>query len=262
MPDPKVLIFDVEVAPTTAYVWKLFDQNVALNQIKTDWHLLSWAAKWLGDPPSKVMYMDNSRAKDITNDKSLVKGLAKLLNQTDIAITQNGKSFDTKKVNARAVINGLPPIKPYAHTDILKEGRKVFSFTSHKLEYITERLNTKYKKLKHDKYPGFELWSAILAGDKKAWAEMKRYNIHDVLATEEAYQKIRGWINTRHMGSFIDDGLMRCKCGGDDLIKRGYAYTDAGKFQVYHCQGCGRWPRSSKNLMTAEKKQHNLREWR
>src|SRR4051812_26678786 len=131
---PKVLIFDIETAPITAYTWGLFDQNIGLNQIKSDWHLLSWGAKWLGE--SKVMYMDNSQAKNIEDDKDLVAGLAKLLNEADIIITQNGDSFDVKKLNARAVINGLPPIKRCASTDILKESRKVFKFTSHKLEYM------------------------------------------------------------------------------------------------------------------------------
>ncbi len=258
----RALIFDVESAPITAYVWKLWDQNVGLNQIKTDWHLLSFAAKWLGDPPSKVVYMDNSRAKDITDDKALVKGLARLLNQADIVITQNGEAFDTKKLNARAVINGLPPIKPYKSTDILKEGRKVFSFTSHKLEYITEKLNVKYKKLKHDAYPGFELWSAILKGDKKAWAEMRRYNIHDVLATEEAYLKIAAWIKTQQLASYVEDNVIRCPCGSDNLERRGYARTEAGKYRVFRCRSCGKWPRSAENLFDKKKRMGNLRDWR
>ncbi len=42
---------------------------------------------------------------------------------------------------------------------------------------LFDELNKKYKKLKHDKYPGFELWKAILDGDKQAWIEMKKYCI-------------------------------------------------------------------------------------
>ncbi len=262
MSTPRILVFDVETAPITAYTWGLFDQNVGLNQIKTDWHLLSWAAKWYGEPESKVMYMDNSKAKDITDDKELVEGLSKLLNETDIIITQNGEEFDIKKLNARAVINGLPPIKPCKSTDILKESRKVFKFTSHKLEYMTDQLNTKYKKLKHEKYPGFELWSAILAGDKNAWKEMKTYCVHDVLATEEAYTVIRGWIKTQNLACYIDDAVTRCKCGSDKLEKRGYACTEAGKYQIFRCKECGKWPRSPVNLLSADKKKSLLRDWR
>lgn len=262
MQTPRILCLDIETAPVQAYVWGLYKQNIGLNQIKNDWFLLSWAAKWYGEPASKTMYMDNSRASEVQNDKALVMGLAKLINQADIIITQNGDAFDIKKLNARAVINKLPPIKPCKSTDILKEGRKVFKFTSHKLEYISNMLNDKYKKLKHSEYPGFELWAAILAGDKHAWMVMKTYCIHDVLATEEAYQKIQGWIKTQNLATYIDDSLVRCRCGSDSLVKEGYAYTDAGKYQIYHCRSCGKWPRSAVNLISSDKRQALLREGR
>ncbi len=257
---PKILIFDVETAPITAYTWGLYDQNVGLNQIKDDWYILSWAAKWLGEPASKVMYMDNSKAKNIQDDKKLVQGLADLLNQADITITQNGDSFDSKKLNARAIINGLQPIKPYKSTDILKEGRKVFKFTSHKLEYITSMLNVKYKKLKHEEYPGFELWSAVLKGDQKAWSVMKKYCIHDVLATEEAFQKIQGWIKTQNFGTYSDSEALQCQCGSSKVISRGYLFTVAGKYQRYQCTSCKKWSKSSINLLTTEKKRNILRD--
>ncbi len=260
MMKPRILVFDIETAPITAYTWGLFDQNVGLNQIKSDWHLIAWAAKWYGDPVSKVMYMDNRNSRNIQNDKKLVKELAKLLNQADIIITQNGEKFDVKKLNARAIINGLPPIKPTNSTDILREGRKVFSFTSHKLEYITDKLNKKYRKLKHDEYPGFELWAAILKGDKRAWKVMQKYTIHDVLSTEEAYTHLQGWIKTQPYSHMYLDGKMRCKCGSVDLVKKGYHWTMAGKYQIYRCKTCGKWPRSPKNLLSTEKKMNTLRE--
>lgn len=258
--EPKILILDIETAPLTVYTWGLYDQNVGLNQIKNDWYILSWAAKWLGK--EKVMYMDNSKAVEVSNDVRLVKGLAALLDEADIIITQNGEAFDIKKLNARAVINGLPPIKPCKSTDILKEGRKVFKFTSHKLEYVSSVLNTKYKKLKHEEYPGFELWKAILSGDKHAWTVMKKYCIHDVLSTEEAYTKIQGWIKTQNLAAYVDDAVMRCHCGSDNVVKQGYAHTEAGKYQIYQCRSCGKWPRSPVNLLSVTKKKNSLREWR
>jgi DNA polymerase elongation subunit (family B) len=262
MSKPKILVFDIETSPITAYTWGLHDQNIALNQIKKDWQIIAWAAKWYGDPESKVIYRDNRRAKDLADDKSLVRGLAALLNKADIVITQNGEQFDIKKLNARAAINGLPPIKPVVGDDLLKQSRKVFRFTSHKLEYMAEQLNTKYKKLKHDKFPGFELWSAILAGDRRAWDEMKTYCIHDVLATEELHKKLSGWIKTQNLGCYTEDGLMRCKCGSTRLRRKGYARTEAGKYQIYLCLDCGKWPRGPKNLFKRGKRQRLLRDWR
>lgn len=257
----KCLILDIETSPLVSYTWGLFDQNIGLNQVKDDWYILAWAAKWLNDSSSKTMYMDSSKKQNIKNDKELVKGLAALINEADVVITQNGDSFDIKKLNARAAINRLPPIKPVRSVDILKEGRKVFKFTSHKLEYITSVLNDKYKKLKHKEYPGFELWVAILKNDKKAWQVMKKYCTHDVLATEEAFQKMRPWIKTGNITKENSDGNgFSCKCGSNKVQRRGYSRTLAGKYERYQCQECGKWLKASVNIFSKEQKQNILRE--
>lgn len=256
---PKILVYDIETAPITAYTWGLFDQTIGLNQIKKDWHMLAWAAKWYGEPASKVMYRDNRSRKNVSDDKQLVKSLCGLINQADIVITQNGEEFDMKKLSARAVINGLPPIKRCKSTDIYKEGKKVFSFTSHKLEYVADALNKKYKKLKHGEYPGFDLWKAVLSGDKKAWSVMEKYTKHDVLSTEEAYSVIQGWIRTQNLATYVDDATLRCFCGSDKLTPRGYARTDAGKFRIYLCKSCGKWPRGRTNLLLKDKRNNLLK---
>jgi len=259
MNKPKLLIFDIETAPITSYTWGTFKQNVGLNQIKEDWHFLAWAAKWYGKPASKTIYMDNSKVKDVKDDRKLIEGLWKLLDEADIVIAQNGDKFDIKKFNARAAIHGLPPVSSFRSTDTLKESRKVFSFTSHKLEYMTEKLNKKYKKLKHKEYPGFELWKAVLAGDKKAWKVMKTYCIHDVLATEELYMNIQGWIKTQNLAVYIDDEVKRCQCGSHVLIKKGFVYTNTGKFQGYKCLICEKRPTGRTNLLTTMKKRSLLK---
>jgi len=257
---PKILVFDIETAPIEAYVWGLYDQNIALNQIKQDWTILSWAAKWYDEPASKVIYMDNSKSKNVRDDKKLVTALRDILKEADIVITQNGKKFDIKKFNARAVIHGLKSIRRFKSTDVMEESKKVFGFTSQSLEYTSNVLNTKYKKLKHNKFPGMELWTEILNGNKAAWAEMKTYCIHDVLATEEKFQKIQSWIKTQNMACYFDDAKVRCLCGSTNLIKRGPVYTDAGKFQGYECKDCGKRPHGRINLFSKEKKKCLLKD--
>lgn len=254
---PRILTLDIETSPMLVYTWGLFEQNIGLNQIKTDWHILAWAAKWVGS--DKVYYMDNRNAKDVTDDKKILEELIKLMNDADIIVTQNGDKFDFKKIRARAVLNGLPPIRPIRSTDIYKEGKKVFGFTSHKLAYITENINRKYKKLDHKNYPGFELWKAVLAGDKRAWKEMETYTKHDVLSTEETYLAIQGWIKTPNTGVYLKDLDPLCNCSNTRLVKKGFAYTDSGKYQVYHCLNCGKWPRSKVNLLSKDKKRGLLK---
>jgi len=251
---PKILVFDVETAPIISFTWGLFEQNVALNQIKSDWHLLSWAAKWLDAPANKIMYMDQRNAKDIENDKKILEGIWKLLDEADIVLTQNGVSFDSKKLNARFVLNGMNPPSPYKHIDTLKIAKKNFAFTSNKLAYMSDKLCTKYKKLEHTKFSGFDLWKQCLAGNKKAWDEMKRYNIYDVLSLEELYNKLAPWDNSVNFNLYSDDLEIKCNCGSSDFEKRGFNFSTTGKFQRYQCRDCGKWTHSKVNLLSKEKK--------
>lgn len=251
---PRVLIFDIETAPILGYVWSLWDQNVGLNQIKNDWHVLSWAAKWLGDPPSKVMYADQRHEPKIENDYEILKKLWHLLDEADIVVTQNGNSFDIKKLHARFIMNGFPPPSGYKNVDTLLIAKKRFGFTSNKLEYMTDKLCKKFKKLKHRKYPGFELWTACLAGDLKAWKEMEKYNKHDVLSLEELYGKLAPWDNTINFALYSDSEAPVCTCGSTEFKKRGFYYTASGKFQRYKCLKCGAESRDKTNLFSKEKK--------
>ena len=254
---PKVLVFDIETAPMLSYVWGLWDQNVALNQIENDWYVLSWAAKWLNDPPAKMMYADQRNATTVENDKVILKQIWHLLNKADIVVTQNGKKFDVKKLNARFLLHGFKPPASYRHIDTCEISKKHFAFTSNKLEYLSKTFNKKYKKItKHGKYDGFELWRACLKGDIKAWEEMKKYNIYDVLSTEEIARKLIPWDNTINFNVYnkSDDKLL-CSCGAKDFSKYGYSFSNAGKYQRFKCRKCGAEMKGTKNLLSLPKKQ-------
>lgn len=251
---PKVLIFDIETAPIIAHVWSLWENNVSLNQVVEDWHILSWSAKWLEDSEDKVMYDDQRNAKDITDDKRLLQGIWKLLDEADVLITQNGKSFDTKKLNARFILNGMQPPSYVKHIDTKIIAGKVFGFTSNKLEYMTDKLCTKYKKLKHTKFPGHEMWTQCMKGNLEAWKEMETYNKHDVLALEELYHILIPWDNSLNFNLYHDEVDHVCKCGSTQFIKNGFYYTSSGKFQKHKCKSCGAEHRDKQNLFSKEKK--------
>lgn len=243
MSKPKILFYDLETAPMLASVWGVWDQNVPLNQIEKDWHILSWSAKWAHE--KKVMYADQRNAKDIQDESKILKELWKLLDEADIVVTQNGRSFDEKKVNARFLHHGFPPPSKSKHIDTLRLAKKYFAFTSNKLEYMTDKFCTKYKKLKHKKFPGFELWSECLKGNVKAWDEMKRYNSMDVLSLEELYNKLIAWDNTTNFTAY-NDGEFLCSCGSESLVKNGHSYTSTGKFPRFKCASCGKEVRGKK----------------
>lgn len=252
MAGPKILLLDIETAPIEAWVWSLWQQDVALNQIKEDWFVISWAAKWLDE--EKMFYADQRSARSMENDKKMLKPLWKLIDHADILITQNGKKFDAKKLNTRFVLNGYKPPAPYRHIDTLELAKKNFAFTSNKLEYMTDKLNKKYKKLKHSKFPGFDLWRECMRKNKKAWHELEKYNKHDVLALEELYHKISPWGTGIDFNVFSSTEQPSCNCGHPVLIKYGYAFTNAGKYQRYKCGNCGASSRGQENLLNKQKR--------
>ena len=251
---PKMLILDIETAPILGHVWSLWKQNVGLNQIQNDWYILSWAAKWYGS--DEIMYEDQSKVKNIENDSKLLKNIWKLLDEADIVITQNGKSFDIPKLNARFIMNGMGPTSSFRNIDTLLIAKRHFRFTSNKLEYMTDKLCTKYKKLKHKKFPGHSLWTACMRGDPEAWKEMKEYNVHDILSLEELYEKLIVWDDGINFTVYFDEDV--CSCGATDSFKKnGFYFTNASKFQKYKCTECSKEYRGKKNLIKKDLRMTN-----
>lgn len=251
---PKVLIFDIETKPLEGFFWDLFDQNIGLDMITNDWTVLSFSAKWLGSPEDEVMYQDTSEEKDPRNDSKLLKTIHSLLDESDIVITQNGIKFDVPKLNARFVLNGMKPPSSYRHIDTYRIAKRHFKFTSNKLAYMTDKLCTKYKKLDHAKYSGFKLWSECLKGNQEAWAEMKKYNMYDVLSLEELYYVLRPWDKTINFSVFNEELEDRCSCGSIHIEPKGFVYTNSAKYQRYICEDCGKESRDAQNLLSKEKR--------
>lgn len=253
---PKVLVFDIETSNILARVWSIWQQNVGLNQIKEDWFVLSWAAKWLHE--DKVMYQDlrgRINREDNPNpkghlDRDLLDKIWHLLDEADVVVTQNGIKFDVKKLNARFIINGYQPPSGFKHIDTLKIAKRNFGFTSYKLEYMTDKLCTKYKKLTHKNFPGQELWNECLADNPEAWDEMELYNRHDVLSLEELYYILAPW-DKKHPNFSLLAGcdVPTCRCGSTEFVRTGYAFTQVSKFQRYRCVSCGAETRGRTNLL-------------
>lgn len=255
---PKIVTLDIETAPLESYHWGLWDQNIGLNQINVEWTILSFSAKWLGK--KEVEYMDTGGrgAQHVRDDAKLLQRLWEILDEADFVITQNGKSFDIKKINTRLLLTGIKPYSPIKVIDTKIIAKKHFSFTSNRLEWMSEHI-TNTKKDKHKKFPGFELWEQCLKDNPDAWYEMKKYNILDTVATEELYLKLRPWIEGHpNMGVYSECEDMICpKCSSKNVQKRGKAYTQSGEYHRFQCTDCGGWARSRYTTNTKEKR-HSL----
>lgn len=245
---PKILFFDIETAPLKAHLWSMWQQGVSLNQIESDWHLLSFCCKWAHS--DEVFYYDQRNALDIEDDYDLVLKLWGLLNEADVVVGQNSKKFDTRKANSRFILNGLPKPSTYRQIDTMLIAKQQFGFTSNKLEYMTDKLCTTFKKSKHKKFHGHDLWAECLKGNIEAWEEMEDYNRLDVLSLEELYNILSSWDNTLpNFDVYVDEILDM-----EEWEEIGYHFTNLGKYKKYRNKKTGVQRRSRVNLLTKEKR--------
>jgi RNase_H superfamily len=248
----KTLTLDIETSPIRSYHWKIWDENIGIEQIDQDWTIMSYAAKWLGK--NRVYYADTGGrgVEHVRDDSVLMPGLWKLLDDADVVVAQNGKRFDLKKINARLIQQGYGPYSPVRVVDTLQVAKSHFGFTSNKLAW-TSRILTDEPKSEHKEFPGFEMWKECLNDNPKAWAVMKKYNIKDIKATEKLYLKLRSWItNHPNVGAYVVGDMPVCRnCGGQHLQARGYAILQQGRYHRYQCQDCGAWNRGKTNLIDA-----------
>lgn len=232
----KVLFLDLETSPNLAYVWGLWDQRVAINQLVESTEVMCFGARWLGE--KKVIF------KSVHHDgkKEMLDALHQLIEDADALVGWNSQAFDSKHIKREFVENGYLPPSPYKELDLMRVVRSQFKFPSNKLDYVAQKLGVG-SKVKHS---GFDLWVGCMAGDKKSWAEMKKYQIQDVDLLVDLYDILKPWIKNHPHAGLHDNVPEGCpNCASRNLEKRGYARTTTVTYQRYQCKDCGKWMRSS-----------------
>lgn len=247
MSRPNILYLDIETAPKLAYVWKFFKEFIGVKQVKEHGRIMSFSAIWNDSKDKEVIYYE-CRPED---DTEIVKKLIRFLDEADIVVGHNVEYFDIGTINARCVVLGIKPPSPYKIIDTYKVSKRHFKFESNSLEYLTEVLPIKHKKLSHKKFPGFEMWWECIHGNEQAWKEMKLYNINDTLAVRDVYEIFRPWIkNHPNIGVYLDSDRPVCtKCGSSHIHFRGYGpgNSNISTYRKYICLDCGGWSRTRFN---------------
>lgn len=242
----KILLFDLETAPSLGWVWAKYETDVL--DFEQEWYLLCFAAKWLDGKMMTHALPDFKGYKPGSeNDELLVRELWKLFDEADILIAHNGDKFDIRKANARFAYYKLPPPSPYKTVDTLKVARRYFAFTSNKLDDLGKHLGYG-RKLTHT---GFALWQGCMRGDAKAWKHMIDYNKRDVVLLEEIYLHLRPWIQSHPNVSILSDKPDGCpNCSSTKLQSRGKGISKSGVYQRFACQDCGAWSKGSTKKVT------------
>lgn len=258
--DAKILGIDVETSPLEVWAWGLWDQNIPIDFLKTDWSILSYSARWLSGGKAIHENTGGRGADKVRDDSILMPGLHRLLSEADIVVAQNGKRFDVKKINARLIVHGYGPPEPYRVVDTLLVAKKYFAFSSQKLAHTSEIL-TGRKKDEHKEFPGFDLWKACLQDNPRAWKVMTRYNDRDVLRTLGVYRKMRPWIEDHpNMALFDERDRPLCPhCGSDKVKSIGRrSNKQVGSYTRFRCWKCGGWSRGRFTQLAKDKRKNLL----
>lgn len=241
----KIAAYDIETSPIIGYTWGLWEQNVV--DTKEEWRILAFSYKWIGDAKTHVYALCDFPLykKDPKNDYAIVEKLWQLFNEADIILGHNSDEFDNKKVFARFIKHGFKPPTPYKTIDTKKIAKRYFKFDSNKLDNLGKYLDLGSKL----KTGGFDLWLGCMAGNRKDWALMKKYNKQDVVLLEKVYLKMLPYITNHPNLNLLNGTTHNCpNCGSPKTIKRGFAMTRVSKCQRLQCNDCGAWCQGNKIL--------------
>lgn len=224
---PKILVLDIEFAPTKAYVWKAWDENISEDQIIKDGGILCVGVKWLHAKRGAVYSdWDHGHIEMLTMIRDLI-------DEADAIVTYNGDRYDLPKLEGEFILHGIDLPAKTASIDLIKTVKKLKYFRS-SLKYVSSILGIG-GKLEHE---GFKLWRKVLEGDVKAQNKMSKYCEQDVLLTERLYHRILPAIRNHPNLGFKPD---QCPtCGTHAHQKRGPRYTRLFKIQRNRCDN-GHW---------------------
>lgn len=235
---PKILLLDIETAPLEVFTWGLWDQQVWIDQIKHDWFMLCWSAKWLFD--TKVYWESITSSEALKrDDKRISKSLWKMVDEADIIIAHNWDAFDIKKMNVRFIKNWLWVPSPYITIDTLKTARKTFKMTSNKLNYLCKFLWLNVKK----ETGWFNLWKESIEWNKKSLSLMLEYCKNDVVILEELYMKLRPYMKNHPNLNLYSEWEVCKNCWSLELKWWKTYSTTNSKYKSAQCKDCWAWVR-------------------
>jgi hypothetical protein len=238
----KILLLDIETLPLEGKLWGPWNQNLNPVQLKKDWSIVCWSAKWLFDSKVKGEAVSGQEAI-ARQDQSVLGTIWQMMNEAHIIITHNGDDFDLKKLNTRFLLAGMPPPMCTKSIDTLKVLRQNFAFTYNKLDEVAKCLGM-VRKIE----TSFKWWDECSDGDEKRIKQMLKYNKQDVNVLEELYLRLRPWMKKHpNMNLFAVDDAERCPNCGDMSLNWGGTYmTPTGLYGACRCEACGALGRSTK----------------
>ena len=256
---PRIAFWDLESSLMQGLHFGLWQQNISMRRVTKQTHLLS-ASFAFNDEEVQGFRLTPEQVKT-GDDFDLVCKVVEAVNNCDLMVTFNGKKFDVKLLNTRAIFWGLPPVKTPKHIDLFEQSKRVFKFPSNSMQNVSMYLGENGKL----ETSGSNLWERCAEWEnyeecEKALIEMVTYGNQDIEATRDLYKRFQGWMKgVPNLGvitnEVTENKTLRCiHCGSDDVFPlEQKTYTSVSSFDLYRCgnescRGISRIGKSGKNL--------------
>lgn len=232
-------------------IWDLRVEYIQPDRIVKDWSILCYSAKWLFEPEimGEVVTPEEAINRD---EKSIIGGIWKLMDEAQIIVTQNGNNFDLKKLNTKFLKHGYPPPSQYFSVDTLAVARSRFSFTSNKLDELARIVLGIDGKIRM----GMADWDRCAEGNPEYLNKMLTYCKRDVAPLlEDLYLKFLPWIsNHPNLNIYTNhDGDCCPKCESSDLSWNIEYGTPQGLWTGFRCNACGATGRGTRKNHSIKK---------
>ena len=248
----QILFWDLESSLMQGMFFGLWGENIQFKRVTKQSHLLT--ASWAFNDDEVQGVRLTPQDVETGNDLEVVVKMIQAINSADVIVTFNGKRFDCKLLNTRALFWGLPPIKPVKHIDLFEQSKRLFKFPSNSMQNISLYLGEN-GKLQNSS----DLWERCSDSSNyivcdNALDEMLTYNKRDIVATRDLFSRFQGWMKGIPNIGFIENEKqhtehLRCvHCGSEDVDKmQNKTYATVSSFDLYRCGDCKGISRVNKN---------------
>lgn len=126
------------------------------------------------------------------DDSNLVQGVIDMLRPFHILVGWNSKRFDLKVINGRAAVNGIAPLRPQLHLDLMNVFKYHLDLGGNSLQNISEVFESEYHKIRVTPM----MHQRAEAGEKEAYDLLREHNVADVFLTRDVFPKALPFITS------------------------------------------------------------------